>query len=291
MIPRTWPQDADGNLVLQEVSPTGRVRWIDYIPVAVQPSPGTNKQFSTDYDGYMPVSFTEPADLVEWVTYIPAVTETWDGFDKAWQTSYEGYIPVSEGGSAPAPLVVTDDFNRANEALDASANWRDGVFFRSCGIVNNQVRGASGTNRFFPAMGVWIGDTFPNDQYAEATINADLSGVPAEAAGILVRFTGDGSGATEKCYFCVIQNTAVNQLQVFKFDRTSGTGILVLQGSVFSDGDTVRLEAVGSTLTVYVNGASVITTSDSEFTAGQPGVCVATNSIRVSVDNFEAGEV
>jgi len=109
----------------------------------------------------------------------------------------------------------------------------------------------------------WDGDTFTGDQYAQCkAVNASNYGGPT------VRQTGT-TVATQNGYLALIDGFAID-LQ--RFDNGVRTN---LQGGIGSigAGDALKLEIVGTTLKVYVNGVQVGTNqTDSTYATGQPGM-------------------
>jgi len=59
-------------------------------------------------------------------------------------------------------------------------------------------------------------------------------------------------------------------------------------------GDVIRCEASGSTITMYRNGASILSTTDSSFTTGQPSLYLLTTfsaGLTESGDNWSGGSL
>ena len=82
----------------------------------------------------------------------------------------------------------TDDFNRSNEGLDASANWTedDGVWT----VTSNQVREASYDSSYHKAR--WTGTALDSsDYYCQLTI-VDLGDGAGEGDGTGIVAAGDG---------------------------------------------------------------------------------------------------
>lgn len=127
----------------------------------------------------------------------------------------------------------------------------------------------------------WDGDTFTADGYVQAKIvNASNYG------GISFRTTGT-SNANYNGYLALTDGGAID-LQIV----TNGTraGIQGGMGSI-ANGDTLKLEVVGSSLKVYVNGVQVGTTStDSTYSSGQPGMWWL-GAGATSIDNWTADKI
>jgi len=113
------------------------------------------------------------------------------------------------------------------------------------------------------AAAKWDGDTFTADQYSQAkAVNA------SNYAGPTVRMVGV-TAAAENGYVALIDGLAIDLQRIDNGVRTN------LQGGIGSiaSGDTLKLEIVGTTLKVYVNGVQVGTNqTDSNYATGQPGI-------------------
>lgn len=77
-------------VVYQLPSVTGRVRWIDYIPVQVV-VPAANKQNRYDDNGCLVVRpLASIAGLKEWIDYVPVFPENTD----QWRYDDDGYLRI-----------------------------------------------------------------------------------------------------------------------------------------------------------------------------------------------------
>lgn len=110
----------------------------------------------------------------------------------------------------------------------------------------------------------WDGDTFTNpDGYVQAAMPN-----PTNYGGVTFRMTGTSNGTVNG--YVVLYDGGSLDLQTV----TNGTraNLQTGMGSIAS-GDTLKLEVVGSSLKVYVNGVQVGTTvTNSAFSTGQPGM-------------------
>lgn len=77
-----------------QVSPSGRTRWVHYIPVKYVTTT-EDKVNRYDYDGALAVSTIDGTGLVEWTDYVPVVVVEDDDTGK-WTTNDAGFIPVVE---------------------------------------------------------------------------------------------------------------------------------------------------------------------------------------------------
>jgi hypothetical protein len=120
-----------------------------------------------------------------------------------------------------------------------------------------------------------------NDQYAQIQVMAASDSFP-----ITVRSSGSSAGS----FYGARYNVANNHWEVFKNVLGSFTSL----GSVaatLTPGDTAKLQVIGSSLTLFVNGASTITATDSSIATGVPGLEVRSSdasAIDPWVQNFQA---
>lgn len=117
----------------------------------------------------------------------------------------------------------------------------------------------------------YTGVTFTADHFSEITLAAVPTGGQLFFQYALCRLN-----ATAACYeLTTAPDVSSTTLQLWKLDNTGastqiGTNITI--GSAMAAGDVMRLECVGTQLTVKYNGATVRTATDSTLTTGQPGV-------------------
>ncbi len=156
-------------------------------------------------------------------------------------------------------LPASDNF--AGTVL--SANWTvdAGTFTVSSGIVTTTTTGDS--------LAHWNADSFPNDQYSQVTI---LSAFPlnSKQAGLIVR-------ATDNNNFYVARAQAAS-------GPTWTTELACIHGGTFVSfttnatswavNDVMKLQVVGNVLTLYKNGTSVLSFTDTNNfrTSGSAGI-------------------
>ena len=119
----------------------------------------------------------------------------------------------------------------------------------------------------------------PPDQFAEITYDHDPG--TTSWVGVMTRMQGpaNGSGYLAFAYS--------GQVMLYRVDDTGSLGWNFLTSAsvdVSVAPRDLRLESQGSTHRVYFNGALLITYTDSNnvYTAGQPGIAVATFSTILS---------
>lgn len=176
-------------------------------------------------------------------------------------------------------LPATDTFTGTNgTALTTySANWV--LNFGNFAITSNAIRGNSASNI---SMAHWQADTFANNQYAQGTISS-FSG--AGSIGVAVRCA---SGATATGY---VFYTDTGSSYLFKY--VAGSFTQLATGSALANGNTMRLEVSGTTLSAFVNGAlwNSTTYTDSSISTGYAGLGAYSNVTTMSLDSWEGGNL
>jgi hypothetical protein len=163
-----------------------------------------------------------------------------------------------------------DNFGRANGAIGSNYNVTNG----GINVASNSIQGTSGGNN----VAFWSASIFSNDPFAEATVTS-LNGT-TDFIGPSVR-VAPGSN----WYSCFENSTTV-----FIQKEVSGAfNNITNASSTGSVGDILRLEAQGSNLTCYKNGAVILTATDSSLTAGSPGMQLSGNV--ATLDNWTGGNL
>jgi hypothetical protein len=182
--------------------------------------------------------------------------------------------PVAAGGLATA----TDTFNRtdadplSSPMSDGVSTWTSGPgAFASVKIVSNEVMPSSDPSDSAARVN---SPTFSGNHRSTITLSAGSLSFSYVGAAVRIQGAADGS-----CYAVLVYGDAT-ALRVLKFTDTGSLANAAL-GADFTvtslvAGDTVGLSASGTstvTLTVYVNGVSQGTRTDSTspYTGGQPG--------------------
>ncbi len=159
--------------------------------------------------------------------------------------------------------LATDNFTRAN-ANPIGGNWTTSPGDAALQIVSNKA--APGANTGY-ASAYWNAITWPNDQWSEVTLDTenDIAYITA-----IVRMSG-----TDQTYYSAFCQGPLGSghLLVIKFVAGSATtlfdsGIVV----VVNSGDILRLSALGTQITLYVNGVSQFQTNDSSISSGSAGM-------------------
>jgi Fibronectin type III domain len=184
-----------------------------------------------------------------------------------------GTGPFSSTASATpvaGPTIYTDNFNRANGALTTPWVGVD----NNHSIVSNQV--AVGPAN--PTVSRY-NDTIGADQWVEG----DLAGW-TPGGGVIYPAIRVNSGD-----FYYAWNEG-NNVAVYKRVGGSYSKIGSTSPTTYSSSCKVRLEAQGTTVRCYVDGALAVTATDASIATGQPGILSA-NGAGTTFDNFRAGEL
>ena len=159
---------------------------------------------------------------------------------------------------------ATDNFNRA-DANPVGGNWVTCTGSNNARIVSNQLKSSS-TGSY-----VYYNATTANDQYSQCVQAASVCG-PA------VRL----QGTSRDGYFYHVNSATL-------YSRVSGTA-----NSILTTGDTpsttavYKLEVIGSTLTVYKDGISIGSVTNTDFTSGWTGIYIGSNTGKV--DDWAGGD-
>lgn len=175
---------------------------------------------------------------------------------------------VMGAGTAEDHAVFTDDLTRANESpLSKAGIWTSPVgapTVTQIDLVSNQAKGSTAVEN----MAMVNAPSFPADQRAQFTY------VGAQYGGAAVRIQGPGDAS---CY--VVTSNSASSIDLYKI-TDSGASLAYALLTSFSlirnliPGDTLELEAIGTTLNVYWNQVLMGSFTDATFAGGQPGLRV-----------------
>ena len=172
-----------------------------------------------------------------------------------------------------------DDFNRAS----LGSNWT-AVNAGSWAISGSTVLAQTNTTGTYRGLR-WNGGAFDsNDFYARVTVRA----AAGYGFGILVRCPTTGTAATDIDGYAIVGFVG-DQWYRIEFTDGSDAGYIGLGGTVTANTDyTIEVRAVGSTITVYLNGAQQAQWTDTTYTTG--GAMLVTYGA-ATFDNFEAADI
>ena len=172
--------------------------------------------------------------------------------------------------------TISDNFNRANGGL--GSNWTTVTGTAAPQIVNNTAQPSSaGTLN----SAYWSANTFGSNQYAAASF-PNSSGTNYGPA-IAVRLSNS------KGYILWYGNSA-NTVSIWRMDSSSSwTQLKASAKLTIAATDIWQLQAVGSTLTAYQNGKQIVTTTDTHYTTGAPGIWMYYAGNQIT--NWSGGDV
>lgn len=182
-------------------------------------------------------------------------------------------------------VVASDDFNRADNA-DLGATWTTvGAALR---ITSNAAVFSAGNDADSAETHT---TTLATDHWAEGVISSPIAGGVGQGYGVIVRASTGGSFG----YYRAVGNSSGWELT--EFNGGSFVGSLA-SGSTptFANGDTIYLEAQGSTLVVKkgttngAGGTTVTTQTDATLTGTLAGVGYSSSGGGGGVDAFVMGD-
>ena len=202
-----------------------------------------------------------------------------------WQSGW-----VEPAVQALVGYVPSDNFNRANGT--PGPNWVQWNGDLPMAIASNQLVGASDSDSDTGVIrnATAAGEFYTGNHFSEVAAPTAWAG---NAIGPSVRCQGTlhpGVNAAAQ-YVAIWLTGSPFVVQLF---ACGPTGSFTPLGSAFNlsgpptPGDRLRLTAVGSALTVTLNGTTIITATDSTYTGGAPGI-LANGS--AACDNWLGGNV
>lgn len=180
---------------------------------------------------------------------------------------------------------ILDNFDRANEnPLSDGGNWGDRNVAGELQLLNNKAQGVTGSTTLNSRY--WTAVTFGPDCEAYITV-ATLPN--QDYIRLWLRIQNPGA-VGETGYMMQWQNDA-NGVRIFKETaREAYTALAQDAAARFVVTDQLGFQAIGTSLTVYQNGTSVLNTTDATITdAGNIALGVRSNT--VTLDDFGGGNV
>lgn len=132
----------------------------------------------------------------------------------------------------------------------------------------------------------WTADTFTADHYSQIVV-ANNPGSPATNYVYLLVRTPNSSGSGDPDgYLFWTDGQSDSALNVYAGGSSSA---LAIDNTItYTAGDVFKLECVGSMITAYKNGTSILSASDGTYTSGFPGIGAWQASSGVLLGSFEA---
>ncbi len=194
--------------------------------------------------------------------------------------------------------IATDDFNRADGAIGSNwlyirdTAWTGGTTPR---IASNKAISSNAQATHYQVIR-WAGSgTFSNDQYSKITVG-DLQFYSADyRVGVVVRCSTDTDANADFYALWLAMDQASGVDHTLTLDKVVNGTLTTLdtRTPVFSNGDTLELEALGGTLYAYKNGTLIYSIADASLTTGKPGLLFAGDGSTVTGtgDNWDGGDV
>jgi len=181
------------------------------------------------------------------------------------------------GACTPGQTTLdTDNFTgTAGTALHTyNANWDNASYNVQCadGAIATGSNGASGS---FTACDGRTGQTWTNNQFAQATL---VVAAVADAAYIGVRITSVAT-RPDGYYFGVDPGSYNGNYRIIKW--TGGVKAVIHASSIAAvNGDVLNFQIIGSTFQVKINGTvkAEFSVTDSTYTTGVPGILISNTS-------------
>lgn len=188
--------------------------------------------------------------------------------------------------------VASDSFTYADGTLSSvSANWADlNPFTGTAAVVSGAVNHAFAS----PTPTRWIGaGSWTADQYAKIAITAGFGNLAGQKSGVIVRASADVDGARDY-YAAYVEEDGGGGLWTNIEKTVNGvvTSLSRVSGDGWAAGDTIELEAEGTTLRVFRNGVLLRSVTDSSIagaTTDRAGVIGQDDFFRS--DNWEGGNI
>jgi len=164
-------------------------------------------------------------------------------------------------------VLFVDNFTRANEnPLSDGGQWsayqETGSNVAQLQVLNNLCESTTLSVR---NIGIVTGTSFTSNQWSEFTLGAALANIPT--LGIRCRLTSGNPGTG---YEGIFSN---GTYFIRRFTGTTFTTITSGAGTL-NISDTIRLEVIGTALTLYKNDVSILTTTDATYSSGSVGIVI-----------------
>jgi hypothetical protein len=182
--------------------------------------------------------------------------------------------------------TYTDNFNRAGPGL--GTNWSDDGFgWDGLIITSNEVENDPTVPHTSIAYWDEDGGAVGDDAYSEVLLSV-FGTAPQRVCGAVVRYTTSASVSTGYVGGYDWDGNDY-QRRIFEWND-GGTISLATEAVDIADNDTIRLEADGSTLTLYINDTQELQTTDSTYTTGY--IAMAMSDLGGQrLDDWEGGDV
>jgi hypothetical protein len=206
-----------------------------------------------------------------------------DFWAKQYRLHPDWFIPADLPKEKPVPheTTITDNFNRANSSTLGGPSWTWTEVNGNWEILSNQLHGEESVASQARAES----DLSSADHYAQIAVK-DTSNGSETLAGAITRFHASDNWTG----YVGIWAPSGTTYEIIKV--VSGSGTLLFQGgSLFPDGTVVKMASNGSTQTIYKDGVSQATGTDTAITGNlRTGVYSYSTNVN-TLDNFQAADL
>jgi hypothetical protein len=185
-------------------------------------------------------------------------------------------------GSDPPETIISDDFNRANQALDTGGIWTE-VIPTNWTVTSNQVTVGTANIGALARH-----NTALSSDNHKASVDATAFGTNG-TIGAAIRCSTDAS-PNQDFYVGIYSGGASNNHSIRKVVNATATELGTPSTVTVSLPDTTETEASGSTLTIRHNGTFVQSLTDTSIT-GNLRCGLYLRRVGDTLDNFTASDL
>lgn len=200
------------------------------------------------------------------------------------EKDWEDLVPVDLRAEIDGPrkpsTTYTDSFTRANEALDADANWQE--LSGTWTVTSNRAQLASGSSAVQYAR--WNGDLSSSDNYAQASCDCSSNSYQ----GVTCRY----QSAANTGYACEVE-WLEDVVALYKFVTGTSTSLGSASSIVNTPGTPVvmKTEANGSAIKSYSAGVQRVSVTDTAVSSGLRGGLWGYDNATDYFDDFEMSDL
>ena len=202
-----------------------------------------------------------------------------------WEVHLGGLLweaPRASGGAQ-----MTDDFNRATFTggpiswNNLASNW---VEVGSATITPSLISTDSHARAETTPIGA--------NQYAQVNISNISGGSAGGGAGFGILLRIVAASENNMYRFVILQSGTANNVEYAKFVSGAYSNLGNRTSATFADGAVFRVEANGSTLSVFLDGVlQSPSVTDTSHATGQPGIAYSSTITSGNLDNFDGGDL
>lgn len=184
----------------------------------------------------------------------------------------------------PRTTIATDNFTRANGTL--GANWTDLNPSFPANIASNT---AVGTDTANESSEMWAGaGSWTSDQGAASTIFATAFQSSSYRIGSVTRASGSGATRTFYAAYAQMDSGGPNYTTLLVKCVNGTFTTLHSAQAPWSAGDTIDVDAVGTTITAYRNAVAIsgFSVTDAAISTGVPGLYLQGQSTVPRMSNW-----